>query len=95
MVRDNGNIRMVPGITISKKNSDYFEIYNTSNRLDLLSSKYYNNPNYEWLILLANPEYGSLEYNIPFNSEIRIPYPLNETLKEYEYKIHKYFEHYK
>lgn len=94
-VRGEGKIGILPIITLNKKNSDYYDIYNQSNRLDLLSNKYYKNPNYDWLILLANPEYGSMEFNIPINAEIRIPYPLESTLQEYEYKIEKYFEYYK
>ena len=92
--KSEGKFKMVPGITIDKKNTDYYELYNESNRLDLLSYKYYGNPNYDWLILLANPECGSMEYNIPLNTELRRPYPLDKTIQEYEHKINKYFEYY-
>jgi hypothetical protein len=92
--RSEGKIRIVPNIVLSKKNSDYYEKYNPSNRLDLLSYKYYGDANYDWLIMTANPEYGSMEFNIPLNAEIRIPYPLENTIQEYEYKINKFFEYY-
>lgn len=95
-VRSEGSFKIMPFIKLSKKSSDYYENYNPNlNRLDLLSSKYYGNPNYDWLIMLANPEYGSMEFNIPLNAEIRIPYPLETTLIEYESRIKKYFEYYK
>ena len=94
-VRSEGKVGILPTITLSKKNSDYYEFYNSNNRLDLLSYKYYGNPNYDWLILMANPEYGSMEFNIPLNAEIRIPYPLESTLIEYDSKIVNYIEQYK
>lgn len=87
MVRKNGTIGILPIFTIKKKESDFYETYNNSNRLDILSNKYYGNPNYDWLILAANPEYGSMEFDIPDNTLIRIPYPLNSTLSEIDEKI--------
>ena len=72
-LRKNGEIRLMPGIKLDKKHSDYYEIYRSGfTRLDILSNKYYGSPGYWWLILLANPEYGSMEFEIPNNSEIRI-----------------------
>jgi hypothetical protein len=59
-------------------------------RLDLLSYQYYNDPNYAWLILQANPEYGSLEFLIDDNSKIRIPYPLETAIQGYEDEIERY-----
>ena len=38
----------------------------------------------------ANPQYGTLEFLIPDKSELRIPFPLNETLTEYERDINIY-----
>ena len=42
----------------------------------------------------ANPQYGSLEFNIPDGSEIRIPYPLNNSLKDYQKSIDDYRKYY-
>jgi hypothetical protein len=92
LLRRNGIISFLPTFILSKKNSDFYEVYNETNRLDKISYKYYGNPNYDWLILMANPEYGSMEYNIPLNSEIRIPYPLDTTIREYEQRIKEYFK---
>ena len=78
-----------------KKYSDYYEIYKQGvTRLDIISHTYYGNPNYDWLIMMANPEYGSMEFNIPNNAQIRIPYPLDMTIQEYEARIKKHFDLY-
>lgn len=86
--RVNGQIQVVPGITIDPKDTDYFETYVLGqSRLDVISNDYYGDANYDWLIMLANPEYGSLEYKIPDGATIRIPYPLSVTLENYNNKI--------
>lgn len=91
----NGRNSNVPFIKITKKNSDKEEVYKLGfTRLDLLSEKYYKNPNYGWLILLANPEFEGLEFKIKDNETIIIPYPLEITLKEYKEKIDKYIKYY-
>lgn len=91
--REEGQIRMVPFIKIDKKPSDYYEQYILGRtRLDVLSNKYYGNPNYDWLIMQANPELGSMEFEIPNYSDIRIPYPLDITLQEYIMRLKEYNE---
>ena len=42
----------------------------------------------------ANPEYGSLEFNIPSGVRIRIPYPLESVLAKYNEDIEVYDELY-
>lgn len=89
--RNNGMISKVPFVSIPIKNTDYYETYNRGvTRLDLLSYNYYGDPNYDWLIMQANPQYGSMEFNIPDKAEIRIPYPLNTTIEQYKSKIDSY-----
>ena len=81
----------VPFIRIPESPSDcytYYEVGKT--RLDLLSYQYYNDPNYGWLILQANPQYGSLEFMLDTNIKLRIPYPLDIALQSYEEEIKKY-----
>lgn len=91
--RDEGKISIVPFIEIQKKNSDKYIRYNRlTTRLDKVSYEYYNNPDYAWLILQANPELGSIENFIPDNALVRIPYPLDETLNLYLNEIVKYNE---
>lgn len=90
-----GKCEFVPFISIIKQNSDYYEIYNPDEkRLDALSYQYYDNPNYGWVILQANPELGSLEFSIPKGSIIRIPYPIENVLEEYNQEIKKHKELY-
>ena len=59
-------------------------------RLDILSYQYYNDPDYAWLILQANPQYGSMEFNIPDLSELRIPFPLDAAIEGYNNAIVEY-----
>ena len=89
--RMNGDTMFPPFIRIPVKESDYYDVYEKGKtRLDLLSYEYYKDPDYAWLIMQANPEYGSLEFMIPDNAQIRIPYPLNLTLAQYEQAIEIY-----
>lgn len=86
-----GNIKHVPFIKIPEKPGDKKVKYDPrTNRLDLLSYQYYDDPNYGWLILQANPELGSLEFRIRRNTVIRVPYPLEETLVRYAEDIKQY-----
>ena len=88
---NNGAINLVPFIKIPETSSDYYVRYETNKtRLDLLSYEYYNDANFGWLILQANPEVPSLEFNIPNNTVIRIPYPLNAALASYNNGVAKY-----
>lgn len=86
-----GKSLIVPFIPIMERSTDFFERYVAGEtRLDLLSYKYYNSPDYAWLILQANPQYGSLEFLIPDDSEIRIPFPLDNALESYDAGIREY-----
>ena len=88
---NNGRYYKIPFIEIPYNNSDIYDVYKVGkSRLDLISYQYYNNPNYGWLILQANPSVGSLEYNIKDNTILRIPYPLEAALQGYEENIQKY-----
>lgn len=86
----NGQFTYIPFIKLRKKNSDIKIVYKKTKRLDRISNEYYNSPYYGWLILLANPQYGGMEFDIPDNSVIRIPFPLMDTLREYQQKVDQY-----
>ena len=91
----NGSYKKVPFIEIPVRGTDcyaYYEVGKT--RLDLLSYQYYNDPNFGWLILQANPSLGSLEYKIDSGAKIRIPYPLEQVLQGYEDDITNYVKLY-
>ena len=86
-----GRVFRVPFIEIPKKNTDVYITYEVGKtRLDNISYQYYGDANYAWLILQANPEFGSLEFNIPHRSLLRVPYPLESTLTQYNSDIDKY-----
>lgn len=89
--RINGDTLFPPFIPIPVRESDYYEIYEKGKtRFDILSYQYYRNPDYAWLIMQANPQYGSIEFLIPDKAQIRIPYPLSEVLSQYENDIENY-----
>lgn len=88
-------IKLMPFIRIPEKISDKKERYvNGVTRFDLLSYKYYKNPNYGWLIHLANPKLGGLEFKINTNTIIRIPFPLEVSLNDYRNKVIEYIRYY-
>lgn len=87
-LRSNGVVNIMPNVIIDKASSDLVIIFDKSKmRFDTLSYKYYGDSNYGWLILMANPKYGSLEFNIPNGVPLRIPYPLSNAISRYETAI--------
>ena len=90
--RQDGSISIVPFGAIPAKDTDYYEVYYKGRtRLDILSYQYYNDSNYGWLIMQANPQYGSIDFEIPDQAKLRIPYPLNITLEGYNQEIEKFY----
>ena len=88
--RLDGQILKVPYIKIGHVNSDLYITFDKSRmRMDTLSYKYYGDANYGWLLMLANPQFGSMEFNIPDKVLFRIPYPLQSALVRYENEVDK------
>ena len=86
-----GNFRIVPGIEIPIKTTHKYLFYKRGKtRLDKVSQDYYNSPTFGWLILLANPSIGGLEFEIPDNFLLRIPFPLITTLQDYKRGVDLY-----
>jgi hypothetical protein len=86
-----GKFRIVPGVEIPIKGSDkYMQYKRGKDRLDKISQEYYNSPLFGWIILQANPLLGSVEFEIPDNSFIRIPFPLISTLQDYKSAVELY-----
>lgn len=80
----------IPFIEIINADTDIHILYDKSKmRMDMLSYKYYGDPNYGWLILQANPQYGGFEFSIDDGVDIRIPYPLDSAIQRYEFEINK------
>lgn len=89
--RGGNEIKIVPFAEIPVKSTDRYEIYRKGDtRLDLVSYDYYGSSDFAWLILQANPQYGSMEFSIPDGVELRIPYPLNVSLDAYQKAIEDY-----
>jgi hypothetical protein len=82
--RADGSIKPLPGITIPESSTDVYALYKKGqSRLDKISNTYYNNPYSGWIILLANPQFGGLEFNIPDMTSIRVPYPFTDAIQRY------------
>ena len=87
--RDDGLTKMMPFVQLPVNATDKYETWNPEfSRLDKLSQKYYGNPFFDFIILLANPQFVS-EFDIPDNSLIRIPFPLSVARQDYEELMEK------
>ena len=83
--RLDGQLLKVPFTKIRNESTDLYITFDKSRmRLDSLSYKYYGDANYGWLLMMANPQFGSMEFDIPDNVLFRIPYPLTTALIRYE-----------
>lgn len=92
---DGNKIKPVPGIFLQPSDTDKTITYKRIiNRFDKLSQSYYQTPYYGFLILAANPKYGGLEFDIPNNTTIRIPYPLEVAINNYINEINKHINLY-
>lgn len=92
---ENGIIKFLPFIKLPSKSSDKIDTYKMGvTRFDKLSNKYYKDPNYGWLIFLANPNLGSLEFNINNNATIVIPFPLETTINDFKKEVTNYIKYY-
>lgn len=91
----NGNQTVVPYVNIPVKTTDKQYFYKVGiSRLDVISQEYYGTPFFGWLILQANPQYGGVEWNIPDNALLRIPFPLIASIQDYEAQLKTYFFYY-
>ncbi len=89
--RKDGKMSPIPGLKIPFEPTDKTIVYKLGDtRLDILSQKYYNNPYHGYLIMLANPEYGGLEFNIKDRDVIRIPFPFDSAIERYLKEIEIY-----
>ena len=88
---NNGKFQIVPGIEMPIKPSDkYIQYKKGRDRLDKISQEYYGSPTFSWLILQANPLAGGIEFLIPDNFYIRIPFPLLDSLQDYKNGVELY-----
>jgi hypothetical protein len=88
---DDGSFKIMPGIELPIKSTDkYFQYKKGKDRLDKASQEYYGTPYFGWLIMLANPMAGSVEFEIQDNFVIRVPFPLVTTLQDYKRGVELY-----
>lgn len=81
-LKDNDSLKDMPPVKISSRNTDKFVTYQRDvMRLDFIAGEIYKDETFWRLIMWANPEYF-IEFDIPNNAVIRIPYPLNDVLAE-------------
>jgi hypothetical protein len=86
-----GKFRIVPGLELPVKGTDkYVHFKKGKDRLDKMSQEFYGTPTFGWIILLANPLAGSLEFNIPDNYFLRVPFPLISSLQDYKRGVELY-----
>lgn len=87
LLKDNDRLKNMPPVEIDNRPTDKTVTYNKNKaRLDYYAGTIYEDETYWRLILWANPEYF-LEFDIPDNTVIRVPYPLNDVLNEVNLKI--------
>ena len=88
---EDGEFKIVPGIEIPMKSTDKFVQYKKGKtRLDKISQDNYGSPLFGWIIMLANPKLGSVEFEIPDNSLVRVPFPLINSLQDYKKGVELY-----
>lgn len=81
-LKDNDTLKDMPPVQISSRKTDKFILYKKElMRLDFIAGEIYSDETLWRLIMWANPEYF-LEFDIPDETVIRVPYPLNDVLAE-------------
>lgn len=72
----------MPPVNISIRNTDKYITYQREKmRLDYIAGQIYKDETLWRVIMWANPEY-SIEFDIPNQTVIRIPFPINDVLTE-------------
>lgn len=93
--RENNRVQTVPFIKIRNRSTDLYTLYRRGvSRMDLISYEYYGDASYGWLILQANPELPSCEFEITHDVNVRIPFPLQDVLNSYNTDIENHKKYY-
>ena len=86
-LKSNDVLKNMPAISISKRVTDKSVLYNKQKgRLDTIAGNIYDDETLWRLILWANEEYF-MEFDIPDNTVIRVPFPLQDVMTEVNTKI--------
>lgn len=93
--RLNGSMEPIVFFPIEEVDTDKKVKYRVGKtRLDDLSDRYYNNPYSGYLIVMANPGLGSLEFKFTDDTLIRIPFPYESALARYQAAVKRHKELY-
>ena len=86
----NGKMLSIPSIPIPSNEDDVFIPYDlNTTRFDRIAAEYYEDDSYWWVLMMANPEYY-FEFDIPYNTIIRVPLPLETVLYNFQQVANKY-----
>jgi hypothetical protein len=87
LLKSSDTLKDMPVVSIDKRSTDKSVLYNKQrNRLDTIAGNIYQDETLWRLILWANEEYF-MEFDIPDNTVIRVPYPLQDVMSEVTGKI--------
>lgn len=91
----NGEYINIPFVNIPPKTTDKVYIYRVgTSRLDKVSQQFYNTPYFGWFILQINGFTGGSEVEIPDNTILKIPFPLQSSLLDYKAALDTYYFYY-
>lgn len=86
-LRINDSLKNMPPVSIKSRKTDKSVLYNKQkNRLDTIAGNVYGDETLWRVILWANEQYF-MEFDIPDNKVIRVPYPIQDVLDEINTKI--------
>ena len=86
-LKKNDKLQNMPPVQIDKRHTDRKVVYNKQKmRLDTIAGDIYRDETFWRLILWANEQYF-LEFDIPDNTVIRVPFPLQDAWNEVNKKI--------
>lgn len=84
-----GIVQQMPFVKIKELSTDKYITWKlNSDRYEILSDTYYGNPIYDFLLNYGNPQIMS-EFEIEDGATIRIPFPLDIVLKNYNEEVNR------
>lgn len=87
LLKRNDRLKNMPPVSIRNRPTDKSIRYNKDlRRLDTIAADIYDDETMWRLILWANEQYF-LEFDIPDNTILRVPFPLQDVLNEVQAKI--------
>lgn len=82
LLKNADKLKDMPAVQIKHRATDRSVVYNKQlNRLDTIAGDIYKDETYWRLILWANEQYF-MEFDIPDNTVIRVPWPLQDVVNE-------------